>query len=72
MFRFLDVHRSFAFIEFESAEDAAHALDNMNNAEFYGKVLKINYSRPSINSVPKAGKVHRETENSLQILQSSN
>jgi RNA recognition motif-containing protein len=72
--RFLDVHRSFAFVEFESAEDAAHALDNMNNAEFYGKVLKINYSRPSINSAPKAGNVRRSRdllrENSLHIQRS--
>lgn len=40
-------NRGFAFIEFEDAEDAIHAIDNMNNAEFYGKVLRINYSRPS-------------------------
>eukprot|EP01125_Pyxidicula_operculata_P000402 TRINITY_DN10433_c0_g1_i1.p1 TRINITY_DN10433_c0_g1~~TRINITY_DN10433_c0_g1_i1.p1 ORF type:complete len:132 (-),score=34.79 TRINITY_DN10433_c0_g1_i1:100-495(-) len=39
-------HRGFAFVEMEDAEDAAQAMDNLTNAEFYGKVLKINYAKP--------------------------
>jgi peptidyl-prolyl isomerase E (cyclophilin E) len=38
-------NKGFAFVEFEDPDDAAHALDNMSEAEFFGKVLKINYAR---------------------------
>lgn len=40
-------HRGFAFIEYESPEDAADAVDNMHNSEIYGRVLKVNYAQPS-------------------------
>lgn len=43
---FTQKHRGFAFIEFESADDASHALYNMHNSVLYGKVLKINYAKP--------------------------
>jgi hypothetical protein len=33
-------HRGFGFVEFENREDAAAAVDNMNNGELYGRVLK--------------------------------
>jgi peptidyl-prolyl isomerase E (cyclophilin E) len=56
-------NRGFAFIEFEDPEDAAHALDNMNNAEFYNRVLKINYAKPQAVSKNKAS-------TSLQISES--
>lgn len=36
--------RGFAFVEFVLAEDAEHAMDNLNNAEYYGRILKINYA----------------------------
>lgn len=44
-FSLLAKNRGFAFVEFADPDDAEHALDNMNNAEFYGKVLRINYAR---------------------------
>uniref|UniRef100_A0A6B2LRB8 RRM domain-containing protein n=1 Tax=Arcella intermedia TaxID=1963864 RepID=A0A6B2LRB8_9EUKA len=47
-------HRGFAFVEFEEAEDAYHALDNLNNAEFYGRVLKLNYAKPEAVAKNKA------------------
>ncbi len=31
-------HRGFGFVEYEEKEDAADAIDNMNNAELYSKV----------------------------------
>lgn len=39
-------HRGFAFVEFESAEDAAAAIDNMNEAELYGRTTRVNLAKP--------------------------
>eukprot|EP01103_Thecamoeba_quadrilineata_P013172 TRINITY_DN3574_c0_g1_i1.p1 TRINITY_DN3574_c0_g1~~TRINITY_DN3574_c0_g1_i1.p1 ORF type:complete len:143 (-),score=44.93 TRINITY_DN3574_c0_g1_i1:50-478(-) len=39
-------NRGFGFVEFELAEDASAALDNMHNAELYGRVLKCNLAKP--------------------------
>ncbi|XP_045158884.2 peptidyl-prolyl cis-trans isomerase E-like [Mercenaria mercenaria] len=39
-------HRGFAFIEFELAEDAAAAIDNMNDAELFGKTIRCNLAKP--------------------------
>ncbi|XP_062506488.1 peptidyl-prolyl cis-trans isomerase E-like [Corticium candelabrum] len=40
-------HRGFAFVEFESAEDAAAAMDNMNDADLFGRTIKVNIARPA-------------------------
>ena len=40
--------RGFGFVEFEDAADAQAAVDNMNNAELYGRVLKVNISQKSL------------------------
>ncbi|KAK9812647.1 hypothetical protein WJX72_001226 [[Myrmecia] bisecta] len=39
-------HRGFGFIEFEDTEDAAAAIDNMHNAELFGRVIRTNYAQP--------------------------
>jgi len=39
-------HRGFAFIEYELAEDAAAAIDNMNDSELFGKTITVNIARP--------------------------
>ncbi|XP_072313978.1 peptidyl-prolyl cis-trans isomerase E [Eucyclogobius newberryi] len=39
-------HRGFAFIEFEMAEDAAAAIDNMNESELFGRTIRVNIARP--------------------------
>ncbi|XP_005108744.1 peptidyl-prolyl cis-trans isomerase E [Aplysia californica] len=39
-------HRGFAFVEFESAEDAAHAIDNMNESELFGRTIRVNLAKP--------------------------
>lgn len=39
-------HRGFGFVEYEEKEDAAAAIDNMHNAELFGRVLKVNYAQP--------------------------
>ena len=41
-----DRHRGFGFVEFELAEDAKSAIDNMHMAELYGKVIKCNLAKP--------------------------
>ncbi|XP_055638467.1 peptidyl-prolyl cis-trans isomerase E [Toxorhynchites rutilus septentrionalis] len=39
-------HRGFAFIEFENAEDAAAAVDNMNDSELCGRTIRVNIAKP--------------------------
>jgi peptidyl-prolyl isomerase E (cyclophilin E) len=39
-------HRGFAFVEFESAEDAAACIDNLNDSEMFGRALRVNLARP--------------------------
>lgn len=39
-------HRGFGFVEYEEKEDAAAAIDNMHNAELFGRVLKVNFAQP--------------------------
>ncbi|XP_023209840.1 peptidyl-prolyl cis-trans isomerase E-like [Centruroides sculpturatus] len=39
-------HRGFAFIEFEMAEDAAAAIDNMNDSELFGRTIRVNIAKP--------------------------
>ncbi|KAA0186562.1 hypothetical protein HAZT_HAZT004247 [Hyalella azteca] len=39
-------HRGFAFIEYELAEDAADAIDNMNESELFGRTIRVNVSKP--------------------------
>lgn len=38
-------HKGFGFIEFEDEEDPAHAIDNMHEAELYGKIIKVQKAR---------------------------
>ena len=40
-------HRGFAFVQFEDPRDAADCIDNMDNAELFGRVLKVNVAKPS-------------------------
>lgn len=41
-------HRGFAFVEFELVEDAAAAIDNMNESELYGRTIRVNVARPKM------------------------
>ena len=34
-------HRGFAYVEFEDAEDAKEAIENMDQSEFFGRVIKV-------------------------------
>ncbi|XP_067452836.1 nucleolin isoform X1 [Thunnus thynnus] len=39
--------KGFAFVEFESTEDAKEALDNLNNTEIEGRSIRLEYSQNS-------------------------
>ena len=40
-------HRGFGFVEYEDKEDSETAIDNMNDSELFGRVLKVNYAQPA-------------------------
>lgn len=41
-----EAHRGFGYVEFEDSSDAEAAIDNMDGAELYGKVLHVAAARP--------------------------
>jgi len=41
-----DPHRGFGYVEFESAEDAREAIDNMNQSELFGRVIQVAPAKP--------------------------
>lgn len=50
-----DPHRGFGYIEFSVAEDAHEAIDNMDQAELYGRVIKVNQAKPQKQAGEKLG-----------------
>lgn len=34
-------HRGFAYVEFEDADDAREAMDNMDQSELFGRIIKV-------------------------------
>lgn len=40
-----DPHRGFGYIEFEHGEDAREALDNMDQSEIAGRVIRVNVAK---------------------------
>ncbi|KAL9640770.1 MAG: hypothetical protein Q9164_000085 [Protoblastenia rupestris] len=45
-----DPHRGFGYIEFESPADAKEAIDNMDQSEFFGRVIKVAQAKPQKNA----------------------
>ncbi|KAF2668777.1 hypothetical protein BT63DRAFT_388955 [Microthyrium microscopicum] len=41
-----DPHRGFGYIEFEVADDAREAIDNMDQSELFGRVIKCAPAKP--------------------------
>jgi RNA recognition motif-containing protein len=42
-----DLHRGFGYVEFESAADAKEAIDNMDQSELYGRVIRVAQAKPT-------------------------
>jgi len=41
-----ELHRGFGYVEFEDATDAKEAIDNMDQSELYGRVIKVALAKP--------------------------
>jgi RNA recognition motif-containing protein len=40
-----DPHRGFAYVEYEDYEDAKEAIDNMDQSELFGRVIKVSAAK---------------------------
>ena len=45
-----DPHRGFGYVEFESSADAKEAIDNMDQSELFGRVIKVAQAKPQKDS----------------------
>jgi len=45
-----ELHRGFGYVEFEDPADAKEAIDNMDQAELFGRVIKVSMSKPQKNA----------------------
>jgi len=45
-----DPHRGFGYVEFEQVADAREAIDNMDQSELFGRVIKVAAAKPQKNS----------------------
>lgn len=41
-----DNHRGFGYVEFEVPQDAKEAIDNMDQSELYGRIIKVAAAKP--------------------------
>jgi RNA recognition motif-containing protein len=46
----LELHRGYGYVEFEDPEDVKDAIDNMDQSELFGKVIKVNAAKPPKNA----------------------
>lgn len=45
-----DPHRGFGYVEFETPADAKEAIENMDQSELFGRVIKVAPSKPQKSS----------------------
>ena len=45
-----DLHRGFGYVEFELAVDAKEAIDNMDQSELFGRVIRVAQAKPQKDS----------------------
>ncbi|KAK3943518.1 putative cyclophilin protein [Diplogelasinospora grovesii] len=55
-----DPHRGFAYVEYEDADDAKEAIDNMDQSELFGRVIKVTAAK-----VPKSATEGLESRTAL-------
>ena len=60
-------HRGFGYVEFEALGDAKEAMDNMDQSELFGRVIKVAQAKPQKDTSEGFGsktavweQVHRE------------
>ncbi len=46
VFFLAEKNKGFGFVEFADEKDAKAAVENMNNAELFGRVIRVNIARP--------------------------
>lgn len=45
-----ELHRGFGYVEFEDPADAKEAIDNMDQSELFGRVIKVSAAKPQKNA----------------------
>lgn len=50
-----ELHRGFGYVEFEDAADAKEAINNMDQSELYGRVIKVAMAKPDRRDTGEAG-----------------
>ena len=50
-----DLHRGFGYVEFEVAADAKEAIDNMDQSELFGRVIKVAMAKPERRETGQTG-----------------
>lgn len=45
-----ELHRGFGYVEFEDPADAKEAIENMDQAELFGRVIKVSAAKPQKNA----------------------
>lgn len=50
-----ELNRGFGYVEFEDPADTQEAIDNMDQAELFGRVLKVSMAKPQKNTSEKLG-----------------
>ena len=44
-----ELHRGFGYVEFEDPQDTKEAIDNMDQSELFGRVIKVSAAKPPKN-----------------------
>ena len=55
-----DLHRGFGYVEFEEVGDAKEAVNNMDQSELYGRVIKVAMAKPE-KKIDEAGGLGSKT-----------
>lgn len=50
-----DPHRGFGYVEYEIPSDAKEAIDNMDQSELFGRVIKVAPAKPQKDSIEGLG-----------------